>query len=224
MNLRADTFPAAPRAASSSTVGVDAKAKIIHGYIVAEIGEFKTEGRGQFDGASLDAIVRLMQRNTLGTLVRYTHGTFFEDAIGSFLGRARNPRRDGAAVRADLHLDPSAFVSPRGDLGTYILTLAKSDPTSFGSSLVLDADKVPPPHGSYAPPIWRPTSVFASDIVFDGDAVHSGFLSPELSIADLDRWLASVTSDRHTSLADLSDADFQSYMEMAEIEALAEIG
>jgi hypothetical protein len=174
-------------------IGVDREANVIRGMVVAQEGPFKTQGRGEFDGKSLAQIVRLMGKNKLGLKSRLAHPTLSEDGIGKFLGRVRNPQlatatieRNGEkkeikAVRGDLYFDESAFNTPAGDLATYVMTLAESDPAALSSSLVLQVDeewrldthKQPrrDEQGNVMPPLWRPTALHASDIVDTGEAV-----------------------------------------------------
>jgi hypothetical protein len=189
--LRANTL--------SQGVGVDRENKRINGYVVAQEGAFKTQGRGQFDLNSLKKIKALMNQSSKGLKSRFTHPNLSNDGLGKYLGRLSNPRMDVLrltkggkpvlihAVRADLQLDDSAFNTPSGDLGTYILDLAESDPDALSSSLVLTADqeeqldpKTKQPlrdeGGNPLPPIWRPKVLHASDIVDTGEAVD-GLLS-----------------------------------------------
>jgi hypothetical protein len=171
-------------------VGVDRDNKVIRGYIVAQLGPFKTPGRGEFDRQSLETIVRLMNVRPAGTKSRFTHPGMSDDGLGKFLGRAKNARLDGNSVRADLWLDPSSFASPAGNIGEYVLTLAESDPEAFGSSLVLQTDRefrLEPDGtrkrdaaGEDLPPLWRPKKIHASDVVDEGDAVHDGFLTVQI--------------------------------------------
>lgn len=182
-------------------VAVDREAGIIHGYVVAQEGPFKSEGRGEFDHKSLRMILGLMKSEKAGLKSRLGHPTMSDDGIGKFLGRSKNPRFDTIqkkdaegtpvdieVVRADLHLDPSSFDTPAGNLGKYVLDRAKSDPASFSSSLVLTTEmeyrldskgrpKVDA-NGQELPPLWRPTALHASDVVDTGDAVDA-FLSPD---------------------------------------------
>ena len=173
--------------ATGAPIGVDRRRKIIRGYVVAEMGPFKTPGRGEFDEQSLETIVKLIKATPNGLKSRFAHPGLSSDGIGKFLGRARNPRVVlGQQVRADLHLDPTSFDTPSGNLGGYVMRLAESDPDAFSSSLVLQTDKVPrrdargrperDARGKELPPIWRPTELHASDVVDTGDAVD-GFLS-----------------------------------------------
>jgi len=167
-------------------IGVDHDENVIRGYVVAQEGAFKTEGRGEFDQKGLKQIVRLMNATPKGLKSRFAHPTLSDDGIGKFLGRAHNARLETDRVRADLHLDPTSFDTPSGDLGGYVLRLAESDPEAFASSLVLKADelyrldkkgrRVRDENGEELPPLWYPTELHASDVVDTGDAVDS-FLS-----------------------------------------------
>ncbi len=182
--LRANAVLAQP-------IGVDKENKIIRGYVVAELGPFKS-GRGVFDLDSLKEIVRLMNEQPDGVKVRLGHpdGTTAE-AVASFIGWAKRARLDGDCVRADLHLSPVAFLSVGGGTsrGDYLLTRAELEPASLGSSLELDCDMayrldasghpMLSDEGDLLPPVWIPTLIVASDIVDDGDAVHGGLLARE---------------------------------------------
>lgn len=170
--LRA-TFKSAP-------VGVDREAKAIRGYVVAEAMVIK-DGRGELDSLSLDSIVKLMQLDRGGVKSRFTHPTLSNDGLGTFLGRAKNARRDGNLVRADLFFNPVAFEVdvPQGGkkMAPYIMDLTETDPAALASSLVLMVDEEPKldkkgnPTGE--PPLWRPTEIHASDIVDEGAATNS---------------------------------------------------
>lgn len=188
-SLKANT-PAVPDwsrlATQGQTLGVDREGMVIRGYVVAQLGYFKSEGRGQFTADSLSKIVALMNASERGLKSRFTHPTLSSDGLGKHLGRAKNGRMDGNKVRADLHLDPSSRNTPHGDLGGYVMDLAESDPDAFSSSLVLQAEKVyhlddkgrpkVDADGKEIPPVWIPTKLHASDVVDTGDAVD-GFLS-----------------------------------------------
>ena len=212
----------APKGAPTS---VDREAGIIYGYVLAQEGPFKSEGRGEFDAESLRSIVSL-GNTPKGLKSRLGHPTMSEDGIGKFLGRSRNLRIDKAndartgkmvsAVRGDLHFDESASKTPNGDLRDYVLTLATSDAESFSSSLVLevkeewrrkkDGTLEVDQEGNELPPLWRPTAIHASDVVDTGDAVDS-FLSPQeltqaLSMGELPPELLKVLRfDRVARLA-----------------------
>lgn len=200
------TMPAKPqwlRANAKGAVGVDRENRIVNGYVVAQEGPFlEPEPRGEFDEKSLRQLVTLMRKNPNGTKSRLGHPTLSDDGISRFTGRAKNPRIDTVivvidgvetelmAVRADLHLAPSAFEgNPNGNLGEYILQRAEEDPGSFASSLVLQVDEEwrldshkqrrKDDNGNELPPLWRPLAVHASDIV-DSGAAASSFLSADI--------------------------------------------
>lgn len=172
--------------------GVDRESKILRGYIVAEKGHFKSEGRGQFTLDSLKKIVELGNASPIGLKSRFAHPGLSSDGLGTMLGRARNFQLEGdSKVRADLHFDPVAFEGPKGNLGKYVMDMAESDPLGIGSSLVLQTDKIwtmgsdgkpaKDENGKEIPPVWMPKKLRASDIVDEGDATNS-----LLSVEDLD--------------------------------------
>lgn len=176
---------------------VDREHKVIRGYVVAQEGPFK-DLRGEFNREGLETIVNAMKVNREGTKSRFTHPGLSSDGLGKFLGRAKDPRidqvtvnRDGksvtlAAVRADLHLAESAFKTPNGDLGSYVLDLAEEDSDAFSSSVVIEPKQIKRlgsdgrpltgEDGQPLPPLWMAERIHASDIVDTGDAVD-GFLS-----------------------------------------------
>lgn len=181
-------------------VGVDREAKILRGYVVAQEGPFRSEGRGEFDEKALREIVRLGNASRGGLKSRFTHPSASTDGLGRYLGRARNftmstatDARTGQtvkAVRGDLHFDPTAHETPNGDLASYVMNLAANDSEAISSSLVLKnteeyrmvrgrraADK----DGNDLPPLWWPTELKASDIVEEGDAADALLSVPPLT-------------------------------------------
>lgn len=181
-------------------LGVDREKNIIKGMVLAEEGPFKSEGRGEFDKLAIKQIEAMANARPKGLKSRLSHPGLSDDGIGTFLGRARDARVETGAretsdgtrrkvdfVRADLHLDPTSFDTPKGNLGKYVMDLADSDPDAFGSSLVLQADEkfrkdekgrvLQDQAGNDLPPLWYPTRLHATDVVDTGDAVHGGFLS-----------------------------------------------
>ena len=190
---------------SSRPVGIDREKGIIYGVIAAEEGPFKTPGRGEFDREGIRQIARMMKEKPLKS--RFAHPTLSDDGIGKFLGRFHNARndvverivargKDGSAtkkefavVRADIHLDPTSFKTPSGDLGTYVMDLAESDHEAFGTSLVIEPEekvrldakgfRMRDEEGVELPPLWFPKSLHALDVVDTGDATNS-FLGHEI--------------------------------------------
>lgn len=175
-------------------VGVDQENKILLGYIVAEAGPFKSKGRGEFDSQSLRMIVEQGNAAKMGLKSRFGHPGMSSDALGTHLGRAKNFRMDGdKIVRADLHLAPASFTSPKGNLGQHVLDMAADDPLAIGSSLVIEPDKkyrlnedgtrMSGPDQEPLPPLWYPKKLFASDIVDEGDSTNS-LLSAQFDVSD----------------------------------------
>lgn len=179
-------------------VGVDEENKIVRGYVVAQLGPFKT-GRGEFDMSGLNAIVGIINATKDGVVVNYGHhpNVGSPEALDAFLGRAKNARIDGDKVRADLHFSSVAFMAHNGGLsrGERLMERFKSDPESFASSLVLSADKRPQRGGR--PPLWQPMEIQSSDIVYVGDAVHGGALSADESATDELREQWEATKQKH---------------------------
>jgi len=177
---------------SARPVGVDRETNTLRGYVVAQLGPFKSEGRGEFDQAGLEEIVRL-GNSTKQLKSRFGHATMCDSALGKYLGRPQNFRMgeavaaDGTAVpavRADLPFDPTALDVPPGGgkpLGVYIMDLAESNPGALSSSLVLQPKKsyrknddgtlATDEAGDPLPPLWFPERLMGSDIVDVGDAV-----------------------------------------------------
>ncbi len=164
---------------------VDRQENIIYGYSVISKGEAKGHGL-MIDEKTLDQVVALGNQSKAGVKSRFGHPNMSSTALGTFLGRAKNFRREGELVRADLHLDETAFNTPNGDLGSYVLGLAESDPDAFGSSIVFDGyeegqveedgktPKKDPQTGERLKPLARIKSLWASDVV-DDPAANEGF-------------------------------------------------
>jgi hypothetical protein len=188
-------------------IGVDQKARRINGMIVAQEGDFKSDGRGSFDEQSLAMIMRLIQAAPKGVKSRLSHATLSDDGVSKYLGRVSEPwldmitlERDGKqynlkAVRGNLQLSDTAFDgNPNGNIGQYVLDLATEDPDALSSSLVLQTDfehrldekgrPMKDDDGNELPPLWRPTAIHGSDIVAIGDAVD-GLLSAGVNVAGL---------------------------------------
>ena len=173
-------------AAKEETKGVDHEAKVIRGYKVMSIGEAKGHGQ-EVDATTLEQVYSLGQKaGEKGIKSRFTHPGLSSDGMGTYLGRTKNFRIEGESVLADLHLSPRAFDTPNGDLGSYVLNLADSDPDQFGASVVismheeyrLNEDGTPTrdADGERLPPLIRVDKLHASDIV-DEPAANEGFFS-----------------------------------------------
>ena len=118
---------------------VDREKNIIFGVAVASVGEAKGHGV-LLDTKTLDQIEALGNRSKMGIKSRFGHPNMSSTALGTFLGRVKNFKREGNVVRGDLYLADSAFDTPNGDLGSYVLSLAIEDPDSFGTSIVFDGE------------------------------------------------------------------------------------
>lgn len=198
-------------------VGVDRQNGLVRGYVVAQEGPFKSDGRGEFDEKALRMIADMGNQAPKGLKARFTHPDLSGDGLGKYLGRSTNftlgVARDARgkqvkAVRADLKFDPTAYDTPSGNLADYVMRLAESDPDALSSSLVLKPDeeyRLNPDgtsqlgvDGNPLPPLWRPKELHASDIVDTGDAVD-GLLSAQLSADGLplaELWQGAVLLDR----------------------------
>jgi hypothetical protein len=168
--LRAGVSRAAP-------AGVDRKTGTIHGYSVITKGEAKGHGMA-IDDTTLDQVVKLGNASKVGMKSRFGHPAMSSDALGTFLGRTTNFRRDGDRVRADLTFDESATRTPQhGDLAAYVMGLAESDPDAFASSIVFRGAVEEPDEDADADalPVARLEKLLAVDVVDEGAANEGMF-------------------------------------------------
>lgn len=168
----------------SGNVKIDRDSAVINGFAVVTKGVTK-DSRGEFDDISLDSVVELGNKVKTGVKSRFGHPNMSSTALGTFLGRVRNFRRDGDIVRADLHIDKTAFETPDGDLAGYVLNLAESDPEMFGASMVIYWDEEKreglDANGNELPPFIRVTNLFSVDVVDDPAANNGLFGMPFFS-------------------------------------------
>ena len=213
MTMPVETKPASSEwlkvSSQGRPIGVDREKEIIHGFIVAQEGPFKSEGRGEFDKQALGTILDLIKASPNGLKSRLAHPDESNDGIGKLLGRAKDPWMDVlqvresegslktnpvACVRCEFHISPAAHKASF-DMAEWLMTAAESDPDAISSSLVLSTEKeyridakgVPltDADGQELPPLWRPTALHAVDVVDTGDAVD-GLLSAGLTAEALD--------------------------------------
>ncbi len=126
---------------ADGTKGIDKEKGIIRGFAVISKGEAKGHNV-RIDDVALDQIVELGNCLEIGLKSRFGHPNMSSTALGTFLGRVKNFRREEEShdvVRGDLYIDQTAYKTPNGNLGKYVLELAESDPEAFGSSIVFDA-------------------------------------------------------------------------------------
>jgi len=165
--------------------GIDKEAGIIRGFAVVTKGEARGHGL-EIDETTLDQVVDLGIKWTIGIKSRFGHPNMSNSAVGTFLGRAKNFRRDNGIVRADLYFDKTAFNTPNGDLASYVLGLAESDPDAFGSSIVFDGEpeyrlnedgtRKKDESGKTLLPLARVSKLWAVDVV-DDPAANNGMFS-----------------------------------------------
>jgi hypothetical protein len=120
----------------SGAIGEDA----IIGVSVATTGE-AVGHRLLFDDTTLAQLQQLGSAKVTGVKSRFTHPDWFHDGLGKYLGRFRNFRADGPKLVADLLISKTAHQSPAGDIGSYVLNLAREDSLALGVCVV-DLDRV----------------------------------------------------------------------------------
>lgn len=138
------TFAAGELDASQRFGQIDEEAGVLHGVQINIMGEAK--GHGVFLGEDfIDGVVAQGNASKLGIKSRFGHPAMCSDALGTFLGRAKNfakkevKRSDGTTcwgAFADFHLAQEAKHSPGGDLYTWTMMTAKNSPDTFGQSIV----------------------------------------------------------------------------------------
>lgn len=166
---------------------VDRKNKIIFGANLMQEGDLNDDRDWTVDNGTLSNALQLMQQRNNGAKARFTHPNMSADGMGSYLGRWKNPRIDGGTLRADLHLADSAFKSPNGDLGSYVMDMAEEDPEAFGISLAtrinheemekLRLEKKSADENWKGRTPLRFRAVHAADVVDQPAATRGGFFS-----------------------------------------------
>jgi hypothetical protein len=156
---------------------VDNDKGTLEGVKVIEVGQINDARPYYVDEMTLLQIEELGNRSRKGIKVRYTHADQ-EDAMGSHLGRAVNFRIDGDCVRADIIMAKSAFVSPKGNLAGYVLSLAEEDSESLGMSVagMLDGALMSDEGEGDLMPL-RFSDLYSADVVADPAATRGGLFS-----------------------------------------------
>jgi hypothetical protein len=163
--------------------GVDIEHGAIFGFSVITLGPAAGHGM-DIDELTLDQVVELGNAAKVGIKSRFGHPNMSNDALGTFLGRVKNFYKDGDRVRADLHLDKTSHETPNGDLGSYVINLAETDPDAFGTSIVFSGEKEmrlnpdgttkkDTKTGEALPPLARVKKLWSTDVV-DEPAANSG--------------------------------------------------
>lgn len=186
--------------------------RVIEGFAVITRGEALGHGFW-IDSEFLDQVVVAGNSSLRGIKVsdkrqadsgiksRFTHPGLCADGLGTYLGRAKNFRRAGDIVRADLHLSKTTEKAPgyAKDPGEYIMDLTAEDPEAFGASIVfyhdIDAEEQFQSAHSTTPqgkrktftspdernvgnlPHARLAQLYAADVVDEPAANPGGFLS-----------------------------------------------
>jgi hypothetical protein len=158
----------------SGALGDDA----ILGVSIASTGE-AVGHRLLFDDVSLQQLRALGAAKVSGVKSRFTHPDWFHDGLGKYLGRVRNFRTEGNKLVGDLMISKTAHSSPAGDIGQYVLDLAREDPSALGVSVVVDLERVwvtddgqelpasggRPAGATSKYPVARITALYAADVV-----------------------------------------------------------
>ena len=154
--------------------------EVISGVSIATTGEAIGHHLA-FDDTSLAQLQQLAAGKPRGVKSRFTHPDWFHDGLGKYLGRFTNFRIEPAGeslipsqkLVADLQLSKTSHTSPAGDIGQYVLDLAREDPSALGVSVVVDLDRER--IEGQPLPLARITELYAADVV-DEPALNPGGL------------------------------------------------
>lgn len=114
---------------------IDREKNIIRDFSVITKGEALGHGLW-IDDEFLDQLAKAGAGRKEGLKSRLSHPGLSGDGMGKQVGRAKNYRREGDQVLADLHLYRK---SNQENVAT-ILDLAEEDPAAFGASIVFELD------------------------------------------------------------------------------------
>jgi hypothetical protein len=164
--------------AFDNSIGIDVENHTIKGVIVCQIGSFRDNRPGCFNGDTIKAVLKLINDQPDGLPCFYSHAHALDvcGSPGQWLGRLLNARLDGGAVRADLVFDPTSLSpSPESGMvgyGQYVLALAASDPGALGMSVAFKRfHTVPGQNGG--PAALVPDELLSCDVVTRGAATRS---------------------------------------------------
>lgn len=132
-----------------SGVEVDEVAGTIKNAAVMTIGEASGHGFS-IDAKTLEQVSSLInEAGPAGLKMRFKHPEENEDGrlpddLGTDVGFIKNARIKGDSVRGDIYLaDYASHLPGQGDVRTYLLKKAKSNPDGFGLSAVIGFDPEP---------------------------------------------------------------------------------
>ncbi len=166
---------------------VDRTNKVIKRFAVMTKGFVKDSRGWEIDDATLQQVANAGNASPKGLKSRFGHPNMSGESFGTLLGRAKNFMVENGVCRADLCISETAFATPNGDLGTYVMDMAEKEPDMFGSSVVLkegsfeyrlnpDGTKKKDDKGNELPALLRVKSLSAVDTV-DDPAANNGMFS-----------------------------------------------
>lgn len=162
-------------------LGVDREENVIKGVSVISVGPALGHGM-EIDKTTVKQVVELGNKHKGGVKSRLGHPNMSFDAMGTMLGRIKNFRSDddGKRARGDLYISPTAFKSPKGDIGTYVMEMAEKESDMFGMSVVINVDLEAreDKDGNELEPLVRVNELLAADVVDEpatGDELFSMF-------------------------------------------------
>ncbi|MCB2222138.1 MAG: hypothetical protein KQI35_17275 [Bacteroidetes bacterium] len=189
---------------NQSLTQIDRANGIIKDIILCQVGEAK--GHDLFiNNDFIDKVVELGNETKAGIKARFGHPNICSTALGSYLGRYKNFRKQDDKAIADLYLDKTSIKSPNGNLYDYVLDLAESNPDMFGASIAFKAGKADKKletingvevEKNYATIV----GLFAADLVDDPAATNGLF---EVLHEDDFAFQASVFLDEHPEIYEL---------------------
>lgn len=125
---------------------VDKENEVLHGVQITLEGEAKGHGVWLDRAFCEDVADAGNSMGDAGVKVRFGHPAMCSDALGTYLGRAKNFRvvdltrkesgEKAAGVLADVYIAAESHNAPAGDLGKWILEAAENSPDTFGQSIV----------------------------------------------------------------------------------------
>jgi hypothetical protein len=177
--LRAPVF-------ADSEVQVDKVAGVIKNASIITIGPAKGWGF-EIDATTLEQVATLINAAPKGVPARFKHPSLaanadgmVPDSLGTDVGYVRNARVVGNSVRGDVYLMDYAKALPGlGDVHTYLLLKAESDPSGFGLSAMIffEPEAVADAGGNLTRLVARVFDVQAVDFVGTPAANPNGLLS-----------------------------------------------
>ena len=182
---------------------VDREAGVIFGVSMITANREASGHEMYIDETMLNQVVEAGQeKSPLGLKARFDHPNACSRAMGTFVGRFLDVRRDDEQARGDLHISEAAAISPDGDLREYIMTLAEDDPAAFATSIVFRGSEPFTPdkkdealraeHPEDSDPFWFPHARLAKlqqcDVVDEGAANDSLFGRPNYLAEQMEKW------------------------------------